>query len=567
MNQKKKTKILLIIIIVLVLLILLAGGAYAYFATDIFRSDKELFFKYISQIGDPENGFINENLNKYFEKRKKEPFNNQGEFSLNISGSENENKYKNVNDFKIDFSGQVDEANNKVFQNISLNYSDDVNMQLNYKQVGSIYGIQNNDVGSKFISIDINQLNKLSQSNMTIDDYSKVYEKLKEFYNVELSKEQIENIGNTYKNLLNEELNNEWFSKVEDKNLVGYKLSLEGENLKNILVKLLESIRNDQNLLGKINEYLKIQTNSNKLTANDIDDIIEEIKDSRNLENKKIEIIVYKENSSVAKISLGIDDTTISIEKQANKSKQSFKIEVDEKNNQIFTINIKFEGLQSIQNIKENYELQFSVDDYSDIDDSHNGKNTSNKLTYKYNYKNDLNFTDSASIDNFTDENSIVLTNYDSEVVGNFIKSLSQRIVAINKRDMKKIGLEEYENPIIQYIPSMGTFTLGSDSISFANNEMSELEVNSFNNKFEMYQGTNLSPQTVKGLLSIISLNNENGEGHKIKEINFEGQEYEASEQNINFVKSDIDMSKNYRVDFEKDQETGIIYRVIINAR
>ena len=27
------------------------------------------------------------------------------------------------------------------------------------------------------------------------------------------------------------------------------------------------------------------------------------------------------------------------------------------------------------------------------------------------------------------------------------------------------------------------------------------------------------------------------------------------------------DMSKNYRVDFEKDQDTGIIYRVIINAR
>ena len=60
MNQKKKTKILLIIIIVLVLLILLAGGAYAYFATDLFRSDKELFFKYVSQIGESKKGFFNE---------------------------------------------------------------------------------------------------------------------------------------------------------------------------------------------------------------------------------------------------------------------------------------------------------------------------------------------------------------------------------------------------------------------------------------------------------------------------------------------------------------------------
>ena len=52
-----------------------------------------------------------------------------------------------------------------------------------------------------------------------------------------------------------------------------------------------------------------------------------------------------------------------------------------------------------------------------------------------------------------------------------------------------------------------------------------------------------------------------------IKEINFKGEEYEASEQNIAFIKEDIDMEKNYRVEFEKDQDTGIIYRVVINEK
>ena len=65
MNQKKNTKILLIIIIVLFIVILFAGVAVAYLATDIFRSDKELFFKYITQIGDQEKGFINNDLNQY----------------------------------------------------------------------------------------------------------------------------------------------------------------------------------------------------------------------------------------------------------------------------------------------------------------------------------------------------------------------------------------------------------------------------------------------------------------------------------------------------------------------
>ena len=169
MNQKKNNKILLIIIIIVFILILFAGVAFAYFATDIFKSDKELFFKYITQIGDQEKGFINEDLNQYFEKRKNVAFNNQGEFSVNISENENEDKYKNINNFKIEFSGQVDEKNAKTTQTINLNYSNIVNQQFIYKQVDSKYGIQTNDVGSKFITIDINDLNKLFKNNMVVE--------------------------------------------------------------------------------------------------------------------------------------------------------------------------------------------------------------------------------------------------------------------------------------------------------------------------------------------------------------------------------------------------------------
>lgn len=572
MKQKKNTKLLFIIIMFLLILTVFAGIGIAYFATDIFKSDKELFFKYITQIGDKDKGFINNNLNQYFEKRNSVAFNNQGEFSVNISDNRNDDKYKNINNFKIEFSGQVDGKNLKTEQDIVLNYSDNIKEQLKFKQVGSKYGIQTNDVGSKYIAVDVNDLNKLSQSNMTVEDYSKIVKKLQDITKVEINKEELENIINTYKNLLNEELHSEWFSKVEDSNLVGYKLSLDGENLKNVLVKILENIKNDQTVLEKINEYLKVLRNSSKITANNIDEFIEEIQDENNLEDKKIEIIVYKENNSVAKISIGVDDSFINLQKQSDKNSQSFRIEVKQKDTLIFSISIKFEGLQSIQNIKENYDLQFDVDNYSgynlpDVNEDSYSINTSNKTTYKYNFKNDINFTYGADLEDFTDENCLILTNYDQESVSKFMNALIERVQAINKRDMEKLGVNESENPIFQTIPSISISPLGLNQTTMTNNGMSELAINTFNNKFEVYQGTNLSPQTVKGLLTTISLNNENGEEYKIKEINFEGQEYEASEQNITFVKSDIDKEKNYRVEFEKDQDTGIIYRVIINAR
>ena len=54
-----KGKKILSIILVLLILLLIAGGAfaYAYIATDIFKTDKEMFFKYFAQIT-AEDGFI-----------------------------------------------------------------------------------------------------------------------------------------------------------------------------------------------------------------------------------------------------------------------------------------------------------------------------------------------------------------------------------------------------------------------------------------------------------------------------------------------------------------------------
>ena len=64
MNQRKNKKILIILIIILLIVVLILGAAIIYFLTDILKSDKELFFKYIAQVGDSKNGFTSQDLNK-----------------------------------------------------------------------------------------------------------------------------------------------------------------------------------------------------------------------------------------------------------------------------------------------------------------------------------------------------------------------------------------------------------------------------------------------------------------------------------------------------------------------
>lgn len=565
MNQKKNTKILLILIIIIVIIIL-AGVGILVFATDIFKSDKEMFFKYMADIGDSKKGFIDDGLKQYFEKKNNTPYNDEGEFSVNISSDNEQKKFENVNNFNISFSGQVDTANSKAAQNISLNYSNDVKFPINYKQIENKIGLQTKYVGSKFVAIETEKLNKLSEDLDDVESYGEMVDKLQKMGKVELTEDEKSHIKDTYITVINQQLEKDKFSKVKESDMSGYKLSLTGTDLQNVLVKLLETLKNDQTTVDKLNEYLKIQKNSAKITASQIDDAIKSIKDDTDFSDKNFEIAVYQKNRDVCKLVIETTEGTIAIEKKIEGNQQnivvSYEMKEDKKSKISFSAN--FENLESLQNIKENYELIMSL---PEVAESSTTTDVDSEVVV-YKFSNDVNFTDSATVEDFSSDNSLMLTDYDSDQVSNFLNAVVERISEVNEQQMGQLGLEASENPIVNMIPSIGLYLGNMNVLNQVNSNMSEAEINNFNQKFEAYESTNLKGVTVKGLLSSISLNNQSEEtSNEIKEINYNGEEYEASEQNITLIKGEIDTEKSYRVEFEKDQDTGLIYRAVINEK
>lgn len=565
MNQKKNTKILLILIIIIVIIIL-AGVGILVFATDIFKSDKEMFFKYMADIGDSKKGFIDDGLKQYFEKKNNTPYNDEGEFSVNISSDNEQKKFENVNNFNISFSGQVDTANSKAAQNMSLNYSNDVKFPINYKQIENKIGLQTKYVGSKFVAIETEKLNKLSEDLDDVESYGEMVDKLQKMGKVELTEDEKSHIKDTYITVINQQLEKDKFSKVKESDMSGYKLSLTGTDLQNVLVKLLETLKNDQTTVDKLNEYLKIQKNSAKITASQIDDAIKSIKDDTDFSDKNFEITVYQKNRDVCKLVIETTEGTIAIEKKIEGNQQnivvSYEMKEDKKSKISFSAN--FENLESLQNIKENYELIMSL---PEVAESSTTTDVDSEVVV-YKFSNDVNFTDSATVEDFSSDNSLMLTDYDSDQVSSFLNAVVERISEVNEQQMGQLGLEASENPIVNIIPSIGLYLGNMNVLNQVNSNMSEAEINNFNQKFEAYESTNLKGVTVKGLLSTISLNNQSEEtSNEIKEINYNGEEYEASEQNITLIKGEIDTEKSYRVEFEKDQDTGLIYRAVINEK
>ena len=540
--KKNSAKIIIISIIIIIFTIIVAGILFIYTKTDFLKSNKELFFKYAEQIVKTEEGFIDKELIEYMDKKKENKYINEGEFSLNISSDNNSEQYKNVNNFNISFSGQTDIVNKNSTQNISLNYSDSVKFPINYKKVNNVIGLQTDYVGSKFLALRIDDINEITNSeNENLNIAPETISEIQEF---KLTEQEKEHIKNTYLKIINENLKEENFSKLETSGTKGYKVNLKGAQLKNILVKLLDTFKNDQIILNKISE----------INSEDIDEIIEEVNNSTDIEEKEFEISIFETNGMVNEIIFKNNDIAINIKKQKKENEINYNIVLElleEQELSKIQFNIKYTGLIVKQNISENYEVLFDIE---------SGEN------YKYSFDNNISFKEEMDIEEFNSENSIILTDYESEQVGAFIQAVWQRIIDVNKQQMEELGIQENENPILQLIPALGIYSSAADAIEI--NGMKEAEITAFNSKFEMYQSSNLQGVTVKGLLSEIFYNNKNMEkDRQITEINYNGEEYQATESNIEIIKNNIEKEASYRVEFEKDSETGIIYRAVINKK
>lgn len=558
MRQKKSSRIILMVTILLVIFILLIGIIYVCFSTDIFRGNKELFFKYMIQMGNEEQGFMEMQLKQYFEKQKSTPYIDGGSVSVTVTASSDQERFKNTNNTNITFEGQVDKANSQVIQDISVNYSDNVKFPFSYKQIGNTIGIQTNSIGNKYVAINKEELGTL-KSGMNAEEQTNNtngFEKIQEFLNIALTKEDLQHIQDTYFEVLKQQLQDSDFNKIEEPNRTGYQLTLRGENLKRIMVKLLETLKNDQTTLDKMNEYIKTQRNSLKITVSNIDNAIKDINSNLELNSENLEITVYQAKGRTTCLLVKTNELEIKLEKTVTGNDQQYNIEMQVNNdNQTDKISFitKFAGLQSMQSISENYELTLET----------------KEIKYQYYYNNNVEFTDSTNIEAFDNNNSLMLSEAEEEQRNDFIIAVIERLQSVNKAQMEQLGLGENENPLQYAIPQFGSYVSSVNGMNANTSEISEIEVSTFNGRFENYESTNLQGVTVKGLLSTIQLNNEaqQDNNRKIKEIHFDGQEYEVTDQNITLLKTSVETESAYRVEFERDEETGAIYRAVINKK
>ena len=512
MKKGNGKKVVIIVMFLIITLILIAIALY--FTTDILKSEKQLFFKYAMQMTEEGN---DNNLMQYLEKKENEPYKNDGSITFNVSLPEERIKQQveKANNITIDFKGNVYNAQQKREQEITLNYDENVRFPLVFKQSGDYFGIQTEYIGSKYIAIENNNLPELCKK-LEIENTNNIPNKIdsKKTNSIKFTDEEKEIIKQRYKEVLEEQLTEQMFSKSQNTESTIYILELTPDDTKNILKKILEKLKTDDIILEKINEILE-----QEVTEEDIDELIENIEKLEIDENIKIQ--VYENNRKCNKISINVGTvTSIILEKEQNSNSVQYDIVLTmSKEESITSLHFKMQyiGLQKLDNITEVFTLSLQ----SDIDDG--------IISYAYDIENKVSFNVDATIEDLNENNAIVLNNQSEKAVSNLIKAIEDRIVEVNKSQMEELGVETnplmYTNPITVQVAlfsnmrnnrilmqnqteqeDKGIEQMMDDANKFVSSmESSEKEV--FNNQFKIYEGEQKGTE-VKALNQVVTSSN-----------------------------------------------------------
>ncbi|MCI8485723.1 MAG: hypothetical protein HFJ20_01110 [Clostridia bacterium] len=169
-NQKKKIPL---IIIIIVLVIFITTGILVYLFTDLFKSDKQLFYKYLLDENEMfsilDEFKLKQDINSYVANTNIQTI---YEYDDRIEKLENDQIIKNLkeniqsfeylNNLHAMVESRVDKQNKKQFHDIQLNKNDNKIMQIDIVRNEDIYALKAEEILKAYIGIENKNIKELA---------------------------------------------------------------------------------------------------------------------------------------------------------------------------------------------------------------------------------------------------------------------------------------------------------------------------------------------------------------------------------------------------------------------
>ena len=594
MMTKKKRMTLLISIIVAVIIIIAAILGILYIKTDMFKSNKTLFLKYLGKSAENIGNLQSiVQLNEYENSLQNSPYKTNTQIKANYTknvGTTSENNDNSINKLTLNIDGQTDKANNYDNQKIELKNQDNTEATITYTRNNDSYGLLFNDLFNKYVVANNSNLKDLAkklgfsdEQINNIPDNINVDENI--LNDLKFSDDELNTLKTKYSSIVIGNVDSNKFGKqssvgisINNQNMVAkaYSMTLTKEELNNIYVKILDTIKNDEVILGKIdkiqNIYNEITLGNNNINIKEkiqqkIESKIQNI-NKNNIGSEQTKITVYEVNGKTIKTEIQGDSYKISLDCIENNEKYfNAKITKSDKTEESVTITGTSDKVNiGVNKSTDDVTKQLNFERTVEVNDSK--ETVKNTLAYEDNTKkaelavnqNIEKTTDIKEKVEFNNDNSVNLTTLDQDQAKNIYDTVQNGINNKKAQVEDDIQIESIESMLQELGLIKDTSVLNST-------EITDAERNRFNSKFEIIQGEKMKSEDVVKMIESIKDNITNMQVISNDELKLEVDRKQGNSQIVNSLFNYLDKSQdeyNIKIEYDENQLAKYIDLTIV---
>ena len=592
MMTRKKRRTLIVVIIAVILLIIAVACVLLYVNTDMFKSSQTLFLKYTGK-GIENLGTITQVIsNEYDEQLETNPYTSNTQVKVNYIenlGTTAESTENSINSLQLTIDGQTNKQQQYDYKNIKLLKDNNQEMRVEYIQENNNYGLRFSDLFNQFAMIENSNLKNLyknmgytDEEVANIPDSISINENL--FNDINFSSEEIETLKEKYLNVITQNISKDNFSKLSNQNITinnqsyiadGYALTLTKEQLNNMYVNLLETLKQDEIILGKIdNLQNKINTinlyqqnstiNIKDEFVNSINQKIQEINQS-NIGSDQTQITAYEMDGQTAKIAIKTAEYEIDFDSLGNNGFLQLSLIKGENTSEFILERNTNETDLTVQTINEEGKpIKITYSQTNKIDNKNETKN------YSLIYEDDEQRVNASIVQNIfivqnlenkvstNEENAVTLNNLEQgqlqQITNNIKTALNNKLETVRQ----DINISDINNMLIN-------IGLIRDESVLESTVVTETEKNRYNSKYELLQGENLKSEDISRIVDTIKSNLVNLEVVSSQELKLKIDRHEGNEEMADVLKAFLEDNSNQEYNLKVEYgDDGLVSALIL---
>lgn len=459
--QRKRKGLIIALIITAVIIAIAVVFTILFFTTDIFKNGQQAFLQAMSKNIEMFNTLSNANIITQEDFRNTYSYNSTGTINGTISqGTVTQN-------VTLKTTARRDANTERYYADIALQNAGQDILKYSYIECNDVYAIKCDDVLANYVGIRNSDLKEYARKiGVSEEEINNIpdqidFEVLKGAFN--LSEEEKEQLQSIYLDTITNSIPQEKFQKAGKESITvnnlscnanKYTLTLNGEEIKKLLINLLNTAKSDEismNILTKLQNALTSNVDTTLIT-NNIENLTTKIESDETIANTTLTVDVYSYKGNPIKTIIDIS-TIGKITIDTDKNTQSVTV-LTERYDDIGNINLTSQVTISKGNYNDNVVYNFEI--------IPNTLDIGQKLNVMIQLGNttDTGYTNTYEVLIQNGENNTINLQYDVEVLASETVEEIQELTDSNSIIFNNYSIEELTPFITAYIQQNSTLIL-----------------------------------------------------------------------------------------------------------